>query len=176
MQTSYAVEQAIEALEDTGVLMDAVIFNVAPKNGLNDPPVQIESPIGVGISLVVELTTPVGRPVSIKVVLTNESDGAVEFEHSTPFHQNVMVFTADGEQVWAKIRGGVLVGTGGISRLEPGEQIRLETLWEQRDQDEIELPPGRYLVRGTARISDNPTGRYRAMDLATEPYELIIQP
>ena len=176
MQTGYAVEQALEALAETDVLIDAVIFNVSPKSRLDDPPVQLKSPIGVSISLAVVETAPLGQPISIEVVLTNETDNAVEFEHSTPFHENVMVFTPEGEQVWAKIRGGVLVGTGGISRLEPGEQIRLETLWEQRDQDGFVLPPGRYLVRGTALISDNPTGFYRAMDLATGPYELVIQP
>ena len=175
-QTSYSAQQAREALATTSIPDEAVIFNVAPQQQLDDPPVQLGSPIGVSISLEVEEAVPAGQPVSIIVVLTNESDEAVEFEHSIPFHENVMIFTPDGDQVWAKIRGGVQVGTGGGARLQPGEQIRTETLWDQRDQDGFELPAGRYLVRGTIQISDSVGGFYRAMALATGPYELVIGP
>ncbi len=176
VRTNYAAEQVREALAGTSVPDEAVVFDVAPKNRLDNPPIQIESPVGVSISLEVERMVPAGRPVSIEVVLTNESDGAVEFEHDFPFHENVMIFTANGDQVWAKIRGGVLVGTGGSTQLQPGEQVRLETLWDQRDQDQFQLPAGRYLVRATVRISDSPAGFYRAMDLATGPYDLVISP
>ena len=175
--TSYAAQQAREALAKTSVPNQAVVFQVSSKNRLDDPPVQIESLIGVSISLEFERSVPVERPISIEVVLTNESGNPVEFDHGNPFHENVMIFTASGDQVWAKeIRGQALVGTGDSTRLESDEQVRLQTLWDQRDQDGFELPAGRYLVRGTVQISDNPAGFYRAMDLATEPYELVIIP
>ena len=176
VRSSYSAEQVREALAETGVPDKAVVFRVAPKQALDDPPVQTGSPIGVSISLEFEETVPKGQHVSIEVVLTNESDETVEFEHGIPFHENVMIFTPKGDQVWAKIRGGVQVGTGGSTRLQPGEQIRTETLWDQRDQDGFELPAGRYLVRGTIRINDYVGGFYRAMDLATGPYELVIDP
>lgn len=175
-QTSYSAQQAREALATTSIPDEAVVFNVAPQQQLDDPPIQLESPIGVSISLEVEDAVPAGQPVSIKVVLTNDSGDVVEFDHGVSFHENVMVFTPEGDQVWAKIRGGVLVGTGGSTQLQPGEQVRLETLWDQRDQDGFPQPEGRYLVRGAVRIHDNPYGFYRAMDLATGPYEFAISP
>lgn len=175
--TSYAAQQAREALAKTSVPGEAVVFDVAVQNRLDDPPVQIESLIGVNISLEIERTVPAGRPVSIEVVLANGSDDAVEFDHGIPFHENVMIFAPNGDQVWAKrLRGEGVVGTGGSTRLRSGDQVSLQTLWDQRDQDGFELPPGRYLVRGTVQIGDNVDGFYRAMDLATEPYELVIQP
>ena len=113
--------------------------------------------------------------MSIAVALTNGGSDVADFEHGIPFSEDVIVFTSNGDQVWRKLRG-VQVGVGGRTRLEPGEQIRLETLWTQRDQDGFELPLGDYLVRGVVRIGDFVDGFYREMDLATEPYELIIQP
>ncbi len=172
----YTEGQVREALAKTSVPQEAVVFDVAPKHKLDDLPVQLDSLIGVLISLEFERAVSKGQPVSIEVVLTNESDDTVEFDHGIPFHENVMIFTSDGDQVWAKIRGEVLVGTEGTTQLRPGEQVRLPTIWDQRDQDGFALPAGRYLVRGAAHIGDVFDGFYRPMDFATEPYELVIQP
>ena len=173
--TNYVAEKAREALEETAVPVDAVAFDVDPKKQLDDPPVQIDSPMGIRISLKFQRNVPVGQPVLIEVVLTNKGDGTAEVEHGIPFFDDVMVFTSDGDQVWTKLRG-VQVGVGGSTRLEPGEQIRLETLWDQRDLDGFALSPGCYLVRGRMRISDALGGFSGVMDLATEPYELVIHP
>lgn len=116
-----------------------------------------------------------GQPVLIELVLTKRGIGAAEVEHGDPFNEDVTVFTFDGDEVWAK-RRGMYVGVGGSTRLEPGEQIRLQTLWEQLHLDGFELPPGCYLIRGRIRISDALGGYSRVTDLATEPYELVIQP
>ena len=119
-----------------------------------------------------------GQSVSIEVVLTNKVNGAVEFGHDIPFHENVMIFTSDGDQVWTKLRGAQ-AGVGGSTRLQPSETVGLQTLWNQRDQDGFELPAERYLVRGMVRIVDDLGDDgpfFSGMGLATEPYELIIQP
>ena len=129
----YTEGQVREALAKTSVPQEAVVFDVAPKHKLDDLPVQLDSLIGVLISLEFERAVSKGQPVSIEVVLTNESDDTVEFDHGIPFHENVMIFTSDGDQVWAKIRGEVLVGTEGTTQLRPGEQVRLPTIWDQRD-------------------------------------------
>lgn len=74
---------------------------------------------------------------------------------------------------------GYVVYFCGSTRLQPSETVRLQTLWNRRDQDGFELPAGRYLVRGTVRIVDDLGDDgpfFSGMDLATEPYELIIQP
>ena len=178
VQTSYVAQQAREALAKTSVPEEAVVFEVAPKKRLDDPPVRVDTPIGVSISLELERTARVGQSVSIEVVLTNKGDGAAGFGHGVPFHENVMIFTSDGALVWTKLRG-VQVGVGGSTRLQPSETVRLQTLWNQRDQDGFELPAGRYLVRGTIRIVDDLGDDgpfFSGMDLATESYELIIQP
>ena len=178
VQTSYVAQQAREALAKTSVPEEAVVFEVAPKQRLDDPPVRVDTPIGVSISLEFERTVRVGQSVSIELVLTNKGNGAVEFGHGIPFYENVMIFTSDGDQVWTKLRG-VQVGVAGSTRLQPSETVRLQTHWNQRDQDGFELPAGRYLVRGTVRIVDDLGDHgpfFSGMDLATEPYELIIQP
>ena len=178
VQTSNVAQQAREALAKTSVPEEAVIFEVAPKKMLDDPPVRVDTPIGVSISLEFERTVRVGQSVSIELVLTNKGNGAVEFGHGTPFHENVIIFTSDGDQVWTKLRGAQ-VGVAGSTRLQPSETVRLQTLWNQRDQDGFELPAGRYLVRGTVQIVDDVGDDgpfFSGMDLATEPYELIIQP
>ncbi len=146
VQTSYVAQQAREALAKTSVPEEAVVFEVAPKKGLDDPPVRVDTPIGISISLEFERTVQVRQSVSIEVVLTNTGNGAVEFGHGTPFHENVMIFTSDGNQVWTKLRGAK-EGVAGSTRLQPSETVRLQTLWNQRDQDGFELPAGRYLVR-----------------------------
>jgi len=170
--TSYAAEKARDALAKTSVPLDAVIFEVDPKTQLDDPPVRIGSPMGISISLEFQRNVALGQPVLIELVLTNEGDDAVEVDHGVPFYEDVLVFTSVGDQVWKKLRGAI-APVGGSTRLEAGEQIRLETLWEQRDLDGFVLPPGCYLVRGTAGIADAP-GAW--IDLATEPYELVILP
>ncbi len=162
----------------TSVPEEAVVFEVAPKKRLGDPPLRVDTPIGVSISLEFERVVRVGQSVSIEVVLTNKGESAVEFGHGIPFHENVMIFTSDGDQVWTKLRGAQ-VGVAGSTRLQPSETVRLQTLWNQRDQDGFELPAGRYLVRGTVQIVDDLGDDgpfFSGMDLATEPYELIIQP
>ena len=176
--TKYVVQQAREALAKTSVPEEAVVFERPPKKRLDDSPVRVDTPIGVSISLGFERTVQVGQSVSIEVVLTNNGNDAVEFGHGTPFHENVMIFTSDGDQVWTKLRG-VQAGVAGSTRLQPSETVRLQTLWNQRDQDGFELPAGRYLVRGTVRIVDDLGDDgpfFSGMDLATEPYELIVQP
>ncbi len=178
VQTSYVAQQALEALAKTRVPEEAVVFEVAPKKMLDDPPVRVNTPIGVSITMEFERTVRVGQSVSIELVLANKGDSAVEFGHGIPFHENVMIFTSDGDQVWTKLRW-IQVGVGGRTRLQPSETVRLQTLWNQRDQDGFELPAGRYLVRGTVRIVDelgDDGPFFSGMDLATEPYELIIQP
>ena len=178
VQTSYVAQQAREALAKTSVPEGAVVFEVAPKKGLDDPPVRVDTPIGVSVSLEFERTVRVGQSVSIEVVLTNKGNDAVEFGHGVPFHENVMIFTSEGDQVWTKLRG-IQVGVSGSTRLQPSETARLQTLWNQRDQDGFELPTGRYLVRGTVRIGDDHGDQgpfFSGMDLATEPVELIIRP
>ena len=178
VQTSYVAQQAREALAKTSVPEVAVVFEVAQKYKLDDPPVRVDTPIGVSISLELERTVRVGQSVSIDVVLTNKGNSALELGHGIPFHENVMIFTSDGDQVWTKLRG-VQVGVGGSTSLQPSETVRLQTLWNQRDQDGFELPAGLYLVRGTVRIADDLGDDgpfFSGMDLATEPYELIIQP
>lgn len=132
--TDYVAEKAREALAETGVPVDAAAFDVDPKKQLDDPPVSLDSPIEISISLEFQRNVPVGQPVLIEVVLTNKGDAADGVEHGTPYFDDVMVFTFDGDEVWTKLRG-MQVGVGGSTRLEPGEQIRLETVWEQRDQD-----------------------------------------
>ena len=173
--TSYVAEQAREALAETNVPIDAVIFEIDPKQRLDDPPVQIDSPIGISISLEFQRNVPLGQPVLIEVVLTNVGDDAAEVEHGFPINEDVLVFTSDGDEVWTK-RRGAHAGVGGSTRLEPGGQIRAQTLWEQRDLDGFELPPGCYLVRGSMHIADASGGIPGRMDLATEPYELVIWP
>lgn len=170
--TSYAAGKARDAIAKTSVPIDAVIFEVDPKRRLDDPPAQIDSPMGISISLEFQRSVALGQPVLIELVLTNEGDDAVEVDHGVPFYEDVLVFTSVGDQVWKKLRGPI-APVGGSTRLEAGEQIRLETLWEQRDLDGFVLPPGCYLVRGTAGIADAP-GAW--IDLATEPYELVILP
>ena len=172
VHTSYVAKLAREALAETDVPIDAVIFEVDPKTQLDDPPAQIDSPMGISISLEFQRNVALGQPVLIELVLTNEGDDAVEVDHGVPFYENVLVFTSVGDQVWKKLRGAI-APVGGSTRLEAGEQIRLETLWEQRDLDGFVLPPGCYLVRGTVGIADAP-GAW--IDLATEPYELVILP
>ena len=178
VQTSYVAQQAREALAKTSVPEEVVVLEVAPKKKLDDPPVRVDTPIGVSISLEFERTVRVGQSVSIQVVLTNKGNDAVEFGHGIPFHENVMILTPDGDQVWTKLRG-IQVGVAGSTRLQPSETVRLQTLWNQRDQDGFELPAGRYLVRGTVRIVDDLGDDgpfFSGMDLATGPHELIIQP
>ena len=178
VQTSYVAQQAREALAKTSVPEEAVVFERPPKKRLDDSPVRVDTPIGVSISLEFERVVRVGQSVSIEVVLTNKGDGAVEFGHGTPFYENVMIFTSDGDQVWTKLRRAQ-AGVAGSTRLQPSETVRLQTLWNQRDQDGFELPAGRYLVRGTVQIVDDLGDDgpfFSGMDLATEPYELIIQP
>lgn len=173
--TSYVAEQARAALAETGVPIDAVIFEVDSKQQLDDPPVQIDSPFGISISLEFQRTVTVGQSVLIEVVLTNVGDDVAAVEHGFPIHEDVLVFTSDGDEVWTKLRGPQ-IGVGAITRLEPGEQIRLKTLWEQRDLDGFALPSGCYLVRGSIRIVDALGGFRGVIELATEPYELVIQP
>ena len=73
VQTSKVVQQAGAALAKTSVPEEAVVFEVAPKKGLDIPPVRVDTPIGISISLELERTVQVGQSVSIEVVLTNET-------------------------------------------------------------------------------------------------------
>jgi hypothetical protein len=84
VQTEYAAHQTRKALARTGVPQDAVAIEVASPHRLDDPPVQTDSPIGVGISLDFPPTVQQGQAIPIEVVLTNEGDETVRFEYNPP--------------------------------------------------------------------------------------------
>jgi hypothetical protein len=175
VQTAYAAYKARKALTRTGVPQEAVVIEVASKRTLDDPPEQEDSPIGVGISLDSPSKVQVGQLVPIEVVLTNNGAERVSFVYNPHHPMNVMVFTGDGEQVWAKQRGGLITAPANEANLAPNEELRFQVYWDLTDQDGFALPPGRYLVRGTSGIHDHVNGRIRPMDLATGPYELVIE-
>lgn len=53
--------------------------------------------------------------------------------------------------------------------------MRFKVYWDVTDQDGFAVPPGRYLVRGASKILDLVNDRARVMNLATEPYELVVE-
>jgi hypothetical protein len=175
VQTEYAAHQARKALARTGVPQDAVAIEVASPHRLDDPPVQTDSPIGVGISLDFPPTMQQGQAIPIEVVLTNEGDETVRFEYNPHHPMNVMVFNHAGDQVWAKRRGGVITLPAREAELAPGEEIRFKVYWDLTDQDGFALPPGRYLVRGTSNIHDFVESRVRPMALASGTHQLVIE-
>lgn len=168
VQTEYVAYRARRALAKTGVPQEAVVIEVSPQNKLDVPPVQPDSPSGVGISLEFPEKVRVGQAIPFEVILTNQGESQPSFIYSPYLPANVMVFNANGDQMWARHLEGAIPGLGKTAELAPGEELRFKVYWDVTDRDGFSLSPGSYLVRGTSNISIG--------YLVTEPYNLVVEP
>ncbi|MDA1257482.1 MAG: BsuPI-related putative proteinase inhibitor [Chloroflexi bacterium] len=132
-----------------------------------------------GISLTLEIpdSISIGDPVTFEVVLKNTSDRSIEVEVSSPPTVDVVVLSTGGEQIW-RHQPPLNVGTGGSVEIPASAVSTFDVLWNQLDDDGFASPPGPYLVRGFAHISENGLGRSAPINLATAavPFTLTDAP
>jgi hypothetical protein len=109
-------------------------------------PIPLPSP---RLRLDVPDTAPVGRPVTISLIVEHPGPDALELYlqgRSATF--DVEVRDAAGALVWRRLEGAVLQAILQLRVLWPGERFVLHASWDQRDQSGAPVPPGEYRLRG----------------------------
>lgn len=91
-----------------------------------------------------------GEDVHLKVVVTNPTRMSVRVRpsgrpESTEF--DIVITRPDGSLVWNKRHGAFSDLIYWTWTLGPGEVIRYQTIWDQRDNHGRRVRPGRYNVR-----------------------------
>jgi hypothetical protein len=112
----------------------------------------------------------VGRPVTIGLRLLNAGDTAAEVVlQGRPPAFDIRITQADGRPVWRRLEGEVVTLVLQLRRLEPGESLALTHVWDQRNAEGAQVPPGEYVV--TADLPADPPAVFRA-----GPVRLTIVP
>lgn len=172
--TTERVKTGLEAIiATTSVPREAVIIEVRPHYGLNEPPLNTTANIGIAISIESPAEVNLGEGIPFDIVLTNTSSQSIEVEHGTPSNANIAVFTPDGHQIWQHLPP-FRVGGGQSTDIRPGGQRRFLINWSQLDEDFQAVDPGTYLVRGVMSFIHYDDGRVISEELNTEPVPLKI--
>ena len=160
-----------------GIPQSMLSITVRGQVKLNDPPVQTYSEPGIKLTLEIPESVAIGEQATFQIALENTSNRMIDVEISSPPSVDVVVLTIDGKQLW-RHEPALLVGTGRALVLDAGGISRFAVPWDLSDDDGFPLPPGQYLVRGFARISENGLGRYVPIELATAaiPFTLSAAP
>jgi intracellular proteinase inhibitor BsuPI len=91
----------------------------------------------------------VGGSVRLELAIQNRSDqDAVLHLGGRPITFDLVVTRPDGQEVWRRLKGQVLLAILQITRLGPHEALRFVHDWDQRDNTGETVPPGSYLVFG----------------------------
>lgn len=173
VRTPYAGEQLKKNIQASESPIEAVIIEVDKQIGLDDPPVATAGESGIEISVEFDPEAEMGTDVEFHIVLTNRSDRSIEVEHGHPPGADIVVLTADGEQVWRHL-GPIIAGVGWSTPLGPGETTRFSITWSQEDLDGFSVPPGEYLVRGFMRFVYYEDSYSKGESLSTGPVPLDL--
>lgn len=126
-------------------------------------------------SLVLHLELPEraarGAPVPIRLALHNRGGAPVTVGlGGRPVAFDFLVTRPDGSEVWSRLHGQAIAAVLQERRLAPGEVLRFEDTWNQRDNQGRQVPAGRYLVRGDLPVVDRPGG------MKTGSVQLVVLP
>ena len=96
-----------------------------------------------------------GQPVSLALVLENAGDSAVDPHLGSPAAADFVVTRAgDTSEVWSKLHGAQLLSLllrKGV--IAPGDSLRVEHRWDQRDNSGHQIPAGTYCLWGNMKTS-----------------------
>lgn len=173
--TPYAAWRLRNRLAAAGIPQEIVVVEVPASRQLDNPPLLSQTPGGIQIAL--EHTPPVAaaKELQIDLLLTNVAGEPRTFELNAFYYENILIFDAAGEEVWAKMRGGGMYLPARRYTFAPGEQLRRSNTWRFQDSDGFALPAGKYFIRGTINLteeSDDPG--LKPLLLATAPYEVVV--
>lgn len=176
--TEKTAEAGRAALEGSGIPPEVVVFDVKPRIFLDAHETNLRSSHGIEISLEAPQQVRVGKQVNMTLVLTNRGTETVEFIYAASVPDDILVYRG-GIEIWSKNgRVGARTLAARLARLEPGEELRLDTVWPVIDNDFEPLPPAEYMIAAKMWVGEE---RPRAEegsngDLATEPVALTILP
>jgi hypothetical protein len=113
---------------------------------------------------------PAGAVVTIRLRLRNTgAEPAVVYLLGRAITFDIVITRVDGDTVWRRLSGEPVQAIIQVRQLEPGGELLLEDVWDQRDRAGKPVPPGDYRVRGLL-FTDQPA------PWATEPATLRIIP
>lgn len=131
-----------------------------------------------GPSLVLRLEVPsltptpwepfwkLGQKLPLKLKLRNVSNQPVKLTLlRTPPYDLVITKGYDGPEVWRWSQGRVIQEIAQLSTLYPGDELKFEEQWDQRDSEGTPILPGYYCVQGL--IDVEPTAQQKAKECIT---------
>lgn len=111
----------------------------------------------VRIELEVEPRVRAGAPVRIRLRARNATDRAVDlYLRGRTVTFDVVVSRATGGVVWRRLEGETIPAIVQLRPLAPGEQLDMETVWDQRTSRRRAVPPGEYVVEGSLLLEGEP--------------------
>lgn len=89
-----------------------------------------------------------GEPVKFVLELRNLADNPVAFHFTSGQKFNFEVYDKSGSLVWNWVQGKMFTRSLETLFLDGNDQIIFSTLWNQKNNEGIQLPVGKYFVIG----------------------------
>jgi hypothetical protein len=124
--------------------------------------------------MTLHLTVParvrVGEPVRVALSVTNRGTVPLTlYLKGRPIAFDIVVRRGGGEIVWRRLHGATIAMVLRVETLPPGDSLRLEGVWPQRNQSGGPVEPGDYTVTGELPTDGPEPLRSAAASLRIDP-------
>jgi uncharacterized protein (DUF58 family) len=111
-----------------------------------------------------------GEPVPVTLSVTNRGRTPLTlYLKGRPIAFDVVVRRKGGETVWRRLHGATIAMVLRVETIPPGESLRLEDVWPQRNQAGAPVEPGDYTVTGELPTDGPEPLRSAAAPLRIDP-------
>lgn len=90
----------------------------------------------------------VGEPVELTLTLSNRGTEPLVFEFNDGQRYDFIAMREDGTVVWVWSRDKAFIQVLGTLTIAAGESRVYRDRWDQRDNNGVQVPPGRYIIEG----------------------------
>ncbi|HUR92133.1 MAG TPA: BsuPI-related putative proteinase inhibitor [Gemmatimonadaceae bacterium] len=105
---------------------------------------------GPVVTLEVPLTVVVGAPVPVKIRVKNATAAPLElYLRGRDVTFDLAVTDSSGDAIWRRLEGQATQAVLQLKTLAPGDAVDLSYTWDQKSQRGLQVPPGRYTIRGS---------------------------
>jgi hypothetical protein len=111
-----------------------------------------------------------GEPVPVTLSVTNRGRTPLTlYLKGRPIAFEVVVRRMGGEIVWRRLHGATIAMVLRVETIPPGDSLRLEDVWPQRNQAGAPVEPGDYTVTGELPTDGPEPLRSAAAPLRIDP-------
>lgn len=134
-------------------LISLLAVSLANAMGGKPPQAVTRATVRNGVRLSLQISTDrdryrAGEPVKIKLSVKNESSEDFVSQFSSGQSFDIKIYDEEGSEIWSWAYSRVFTQAIRPFRLDAGEVEEWEEVWEQRDNSQKRVSPGKYFVAG----------------------------